>query len=371
MTERDDLQGDEMELPITLSKRKEKEVLSMKSKYTEEADKFRTAPFRGSDEQTQTMTKRKRVIPRDREPFEPEGFNPGILSHITDDTRNAQVYCPLFSKLPAEIRQIIYKFVFLQYEAKSRLYRSDSQYYRPGSTCRKFIDTALLYTCRRVLIEARFIPLQTATHEFWCDTYPPDHAFMYCKMKGTCTSRGLNHWHAPYMRHIHVNISTMSYFFRRGPFCQNLEYESSPKFFHPRSLTFFIGYTDWLFWQFGQAPQLKYLNFFNYSLPEEVEEFSLCLETLEVFAKNLDNIVKVLMEEKIPLNHGPNSSPTRHLSAEGISPKVSRWTGPHSFYLKKEWTYNIQHLGSDPMALTEMRYYVVEMKWRVRRIEGT
>ncbi|KAK2763982.1 hypothetical protein FQN54_009601 [Arachnomyces sp. PD_36] len=297
----------------------------------------------------------------------PWEFNPAILTQIKEEDCNSQDNCPLFKKLPGEIREIIYKFVFLQYESKNRAYPKDVPYYRPGSTARKCIDTALLYTCRRVLSEARFIPLQTATHEFWCDTPAPPHAT--CDNSRDASASGLViYWHVAYMRHYHINISTLNYFTRGNSSSQRWGgIGFSPQDYRPRTLTVCIGFTGWTLWNWGNEPELKYLNFFKYPMRESIEQFTLRLETMEIFAEDLDDIVKYLKEQTIRLQD--DKAHGWALSAEEIPLKVTKWTGPHAKYLSRAWAGDIQHLGPDPMQQEEMWYYMVDITWKRAKVD--
>ena len=65
-----------------------------------------------------------------------------------------QLASPLFNRLPAEIRNQIYRLVLQAYDDKSRPFPTDAFYYRPGFRYVLKIDTALLRTCRRVYAEA-------------------------------------------------------------------------------------------------------------------------------------------------------------------------------------------------------------------------
>jgi hypothetical protein len=286
----------------------------------------------------------------------PDGeYDPEV---IKPENCNYQDNCPLFNKLSADVRDLIYKFVFLQYEVKSRAYPTDAPYCRPGNTAPKCIDTALLYTCRIIYVEARLIPLKTAAHEFWCGIPAPEHTRRRPRID---TPSNLTVFQASHIRHLIVNTSTMSFYqqvLSRFPW-SGLPFPLLRKTL--RTLTISIGYTGWTLWEFGKAPDLDYFNFFMVSWPDSLREFTVRLETMEIFKEDLDDIVGDLVKRKVALQSQPS---TRYLSAEGIPPKVSRWTGPHSKYLKDRWADNIQHLGPRPEELTEMWYYVVEVTWR-------
>ena len=107
------------------------------------------------------------------------------LAEITPDNSQPQEQCLLFSKIPAEIRFLVFQFLLSQtydYDrpvpeldmldfagsdhAPSwlRLHGSSPGYYRPGHTHHTKIHTAILLTCRLVYFEARSIPIRSATH---------------------------------------------------------------------------------------------------------------------------------------------------------------------------------------------------------------
>lgn len=86
-----------------------------------------------------------------------------ILLHGCDPQSNS----PLFRTLPAEIRNQIFPLVLLRSYDKLRPYPSDSYYFRPGYEYATTIDTALLFTCKRVYLEAHLHPVLSNEHVFW------------------------------------------------------------------------------------------------------------------------------------------------------------------------------------------------------------
>jgi hypothetical protein len=90
------------------------------------------------------------------------------LAEITPDNSKPQEQSLLFSKIPAEIRFLVFQFLLSQtYDyAQPVDVHSVSPLYRPGHTHRTKIDTAILLTCRLVYFEAHSIPIRSATHHF-------------------------------------------------------------------------------------------------------------------------------------------------------------------------------------------------------------
>lgn len=90
------------------------------------------------------------------------------LADITPRNSRTQEQSPLFSKLPAEIRFLIFRLSLSQTYDHDRPINihSISPLFRPGHTYRTKIDTAVLRTCRLVYYEAHAIPIRSTTHHF-------------------------------------------------------------------------------------------------------------------------------------------------------------------------------------------------------------
>ena len=72
---------------------------------------------------------------------------------------NAQSQCPLFTKLPAEIREHIFGYAVTKSHRGTIPYPEDSFWYRPGFRYEdRRLDWALLATCRRIYQETRHLP---------------------------------------------------------------------------------------------------------------------------------------------------------------------------------------------------------------------
>ena len=85
-----------------------------------------------------------------------------------------QSSCPLFTRIPPEIRNPIFELALTAYDDHQRPYRQDAYYYRPGHRYAQKIDTALLSTCRRVYAETETIPATINEQTSWCNRAPPD-----------------------------------------------------------------------------------------------------------------------------------------------------------------------------------------------------
>ncbi|KAL8928625.1 MAG: hypothetical protein Q9172_000840 [Xanthocarpia lactea] len=92
-----------------------------------------------------------------------------------DHAINPQLESPLFTRIPPEVRNQIFKFALTAYEdPASRKYSSAAYYYRPGYTRPHRIDTELLLTCRRVYWETYKFPASINEHTSWYWRTPPN-----------------------------------------------------------------------------------------------------------------------------------------------------------------------------------------------------
>ncbi len=75
---------------------------------------------------------------------------------------------PLFSVLPPEICNLIFRLALYAYPDKARGYYPGSAYYfRPEYEHYQRIDTALLLTCHRIYDETHLLPVIEKEHVFW------------------------------------------------------------------------------------------------------------------------------------------------------------------------------------------------------------
>ncbi|KAI8630609.1 hypothetical protein F5Y19DRAFT_463965 [Xylariaceae sp. FL1651] len=85
-----------------------------------------------------------------------------LAVHILDDPSsiNQQSGCNLFTKLPAELRGLIWEYALTGYEDLNALYPLDKPYARPGQAAPLRVAVELLLTCRAVYLEAFLVPFQ-------------------------------------------------------------------------------------------------------------------------------------------------------------------------------------------------------------------
>lgn len=73
---------------------------------------------------------------------------------------NMQADCPLFNKIPAEIRDRIFSFALSPFDNHNHPYKPGHHWYRPGYHYPQMLDTRLLRTCKRIYEECRLMPIK-------------------------------------------------------------------------------------------------------------------------------------------------------------------------------------------------------------------
>ncbi|MCJ1359864.1 MAG: hypothetical protein MMC33_009867 [Icmadophila ericetorum] len=68
-----------------------------------------------------------------------------------------QIHCPLFTRLPAEIRIEIFEYALTAFDDTSNPYREDDYFFRPGYEYRQVLSTTLPQTCRHIYCETRLL----------------------------------------------------------------------------------------------------------------------------------------------------------------------------------------------------------------------
>ncbi|KAJ5183691.1 hypothetical protein N7492_001307 [Penicillium capsulatum] len=290
---------------------------------------------------------------------------PNLLSHINPGDCDPQEGSIIFS-IPIELRKEIYRHVFVQYESRASSYTPDALYYRPGCTGPKRINTALLYTCRQIFLEARHIPLQTATHEFWGQVHSPEqHTEPSEMIRSHRNMRGMTEAHLPYLRRFNFYGSLYNLVSSTRMHMNFLFFSDNAFQCRPQHVTVTVPYEGWDNWTYGFEPELwpdSEDELFQSNWPASIETLCIRLETLEIFAPELEEIMTRLMARGIPRKRDDECS--QYLTAK-TPMRVSRWTGPHTQYFKDRWESGIEHLGPDPLDVPELWYYVVEATWSV------
>jgi hypothetical protein len=125
-----------------------------------------------------------------------QSLAPRLGSHV-----HSQSQSPLFSTIPAEIRNRIFSIALTAYDDQTRPYQPQNWVYRPDWHFHPKISTALLQTCRRIYLECHLLPLFLNSHTFWAgaERGPPPEYFPDAFKKQLPSGRGrrrLGNWNA-------------------------------------------------------------------------------------------------------------------------------------------------------------------------------
>ncbi|KAF9077065.1 hypothetical protein BDP27DRAFT_1313068 [Rhodocollybia butyracea] len=95
----------------------------------------------------------------------PSSLAPELIAQFLAD-HDKQDQCPLFDRIPAEVRNIIFIYALLSYEDLSVRFPDDAHYSRPEYRHASRIDPRLLQACRLIYLETRFLPVMADEHVF-------------------------------------------------------------------------------------------------------------------------------------------------------------------------------------------------------------
>lgn len=279
------------------------------------------------------------------------------------DVVDLQTQSPLFSMVPAEIRNRIFAIALTAYDDKSKPYHPQNWFYRPDWPCHRKISTTLLRTCKRVYLECHLLPLALNSHTFWAgpDRAPPPEYFPGAYKKSLPSGRGglLRNWNAGENFRGFFNkltaeqraaVGELHFFFQQGylevvRFSPPLDPDSGRPV-AARKLKITIRHQDWYWWEdderlgicpwnrgrttwdrmdtpmprksrdwaatLGWGAQLQYI--------EGLEEFELEMETLARKKGQMDAIVERAKRWIFPLR---DDKFLRWDRAAGV--KESRW----------------------------------------------
>lgn len=192
---------------------------------------------------------------------------------------NAQIESPLFSLIPAEIRNAIFILALTAYDDLSAPYPTPNVHYnRPGYRCEHRIDTSLLPTCRRIYTETHDLPIRLNEHVFWFkkDRGPP--GVHYCDNPMAYFYDMTNEQRqAVETIHLFTELSWLE-----GTFPMVFEALPDLPGFRPKNLKITVRHGDWWFWGYMSPPLL-----FRKGWTESLSRIY-GLETLEVELESVE-----------------------------------------------------------------------------------
>jgi hypothetical protein len=260
----------------------------------------------------------------------------------------------LFSILPPEARNHIFRLTLLEHDDETEPVLFDTFGYRPGHEYRKKHSLDLLATCKRVYLEAYLIPVATTTHTTW---------------RMWVTRAPLDRTLYAHRRFQKMNIEQRAAVQTVQLYAQQYDLEeqgwedkiiTKDQGTHgvlPTRLIITVRHTDWWSWESDTPLRMdenRYGSLWRkgFEAFPSLQEFVMELETLERRRAEMDIIVEGVRKWKIDLGNG------RVLRTNGIALKTCTWNGSAKF------------CGGlcAPEGATTLPYYVVTVTWKAKNV---
>jgi len=267
-------------------------------------------------------------------------------------TRHEQSQSPLFSVLPAEIRDMIYAHTFAEYEDLENPYPFNTCYRRPGCFGPRKSDTALLRTCQAIYNDCWYVPWILAQQVFFLawerrspkktmNAYEPEEIIRLVEKL---------HPNTPARRKEIASIQI---------FAQLLELEDREALteilrveqIRPRSVTITVRHTDIWSWE-SDVPISMHLSdwVWDCRFPTSVANICFQLESLERKKEQVDSIIAQIRQ-------GWYFTRTDgvHLAPSVACPASETWTGS-STWDDERWIRD-----EDDREPGKIRYYIASL----------
>lgn len=199
----------------------------------------------------------------------PISQNSQLSMDIISDSVNLQTACALFTAIPPEIRNYIFRLALSPSDDIDEPYSGHSFYYRPGYQYAQVSHTELLRTCRLVYAETRLLPWSFKEHVFWCHRGPKDSLNSPERYFKALTDEQIAN-----VRDVHIFAQS---WWLEGNFpamCLHTPMRM-------RSLKVTIRNSDWWYWEHNQLLSLKRNWTRNVSRIDGLEQMQLELEVIQ------------------------------------------------------------------------------------------
>lgn len=264
-----------------------------------------------------------------------------------------QTQCGLFSRLPAEIRYEIFANALTSAPNTALPLEQDEYCTRPGYETRHRTYTELLRTCKKIYMEAWFMPFICSEHAFWMahSDRTPEKAITIARMQ-----QGLDLIHDRHgeVRGGHVRVFPQLWALEGT---RDLDGILGLKHFYPTSITITIRYTDTWMWETNEALHINGSWANRVVLPPSVTRFCIDIESIERRKDEVDWMADQ-MADQWKFKRGDHTT----MVADKSDIAISRWTGS-SVLGERRWV-------RDEVAPGQLRYYVKSVLWRPSRELG-
>ena len=237
-----------------------------------------------------------------------------IADPVDTNVVHPQQQCPLFGRIPGEIRDHIFDLALTAYSGKQEPFEKNAYYYRPGFRyADQRLDTALLLTCRRIYREAFHVPLQNYERVEWYKQHG----------RGPSTAHARRFARGPGLWASSLHLFTQQFWLEDSSWRNYSRRLARNKYL--RHLKIAIRHSDWWWWessdplvldakQNGTASAMRHstasdgfhVNSWGhqFSVLSGLKTFELELETVEGKRKELDEIATRARDWRFPLGDG-------------------------------------------------------------------
>ncbi|KAF2728542.1 hypothetical protein EJ04DRAFT_503932 [Polyplosphaeria fusca] len=248
------------------------------------------------------------------------------------ENHHSQSQSPLFSTIPAEIRNEIFKLAVTEYEDPSRPWPRNSYYWRPGFRGHRKVDVALLQTCKRVWLETRPLPFQTlveAPVAFFLAQFerrPPGLWHPNDKRRHLFRTR-------PWSFRQWLSVKTMRIFLQ-GLTTTNISNFLNHHYTQPSTIIFTTRYTDWFLWEKKNPLYLDKHQMASITLPSSVTKVVMEFEMIESRERELKQLLEDVFNHALAYgwkNRSETRMYIRNLEDPWRYVEEWKWDGPTKF----------------------------------------
>lgn len=307
---------------------------------------------------------------------------PAPASFVVQGKICDQFQSPLFGRIPAEIRNEIFRLALTEYVPEGNEWtgklsevespgfgnvRSTGKYVkRPAYEGLKTVDTDLLRTCKRVYEETKLLPLQDlevclymahkqrAPKPYTMSQYTGTQTYMHPRTNWFKPE----HWARIHDYHVFGQMYALEQGFRSL-------FQNRLDICLPKTMTLTLRYTDWWNWEFN-APifPIQHNLFFplrEIELPSTVQKMTVEFENIEAKIKQLDAVVGEMFHRRdywVWRRRDGRKLMVCGQGVEGDGIQTWTWTGPTTFgYRSQKFSH---HGEGDTMG-----YVVKVVTWEV------
>ncbi|EKJ77751.1 hypothetical protein FPSE_02249 [Fusarium pseudograminearum CS3096] len=288
--------------------------------------------------------------------MEPIIFRPSLCETILSDPGNPQTDSPLFSIVPAEVRDKIFSYALTDHpDPRPHMQYSKQTYYtRPSCEADQSTDTRLLRTCRAVYRETCFKPFYLREHMRWAtapDRAPPGRSGFF----------DLRHMLSRIVTQLPVQdkleIERLRVYVQMYKLEEGVVSCIVPSLLAPRIHTLTFRHTDWWFWEDDEPLRFAgdWIEDVGRSIHWCTKQFCIELESLERKKDQVDKIADHMVKKWY---FKRLDGPVLYADASGGGRKESRWSGD-STWDNKRWVRDETEPG-------RIDYYIVSVTFRSR-----